>query len=400
MKTDLDRATALSDRLVAARQHHRRAEHALAVLLTELATEELFRPLGYVSLEDYAGSVLEISARHARELVRIGRALPGLPKLAATFAAGELDWTKARELVRVATEATEEAWLQRARDVPCRILERQVAARSLGQLPPDGDGPHELAPERRGLHLKLESSDYDMVRAAISALRFDLDADADEMEDGDLLARIVQQWTLLRSSETDRMTTGERYRITIELCPDCTSKQLAEVSDTVVAEAVCDAEIVELRPGPTEGHVTRTIPPAIRTKVLGRAKWRCEVPNCRNRLALDIHHVRPRAMGGTHDPAGLVCLCDGHHRAVHRGYLAVKRGADGRVMVRRAGDRTHVGRPGMGSEERRNGGARDTLPLSGRHPGNPRTGVEPRTPGDSNATSPGSRDLARGAAAS
>ena len=149
MKTDLDRATALSERLVAARRHHRRAEHSLAVLLTELATEELFRPLGYVSLEDYAGSVLEISARHARELVRIGRALPGLPKLAATFAAGELDWTKARELVRVATEATEEAWLQRARDVPCRILERQVAARSLGQLPPEGNGPHELAPERR-----------------------------------------------------------------------------------------------------------------------------------------------------------------------------------------------------------------------------------------------------------
>ena len=78
-----------------------------------------------------------------------------------------------------------------------------------------------------------------------------------------------------------------------------------------------------LRPGagPCDPHH----PPATWRLVPGRAGYRCEVPGCRNRMRLDVHHVHAREFGGTHDPRGLVCLCDGHHRAVHRGDLAVER---------------------------------------------------------------------------
>ena len=192
-------------------------------------------------MEEYASIVLDLTARQARDLLPIGKALPGLPKLEATLAAGHLDWTTARELVRVLVPETEAAWIERAKSVPSRMLELQVASRHKGQLPP------------------------------------------------------------------------------------------------IAAEMGCDAEIVDLRPGLTAGHVTRTIPPAVRRRVLGRAKGRCEVPQCRNKLHLDVHHIHPRVLGGTHDPAQLVCICHGHHRAVHRGYLAVERRSDGTVEVRRAG---------------------------------------------------------------
>ena len=218
-----------------------------------------------------------------------------------------------------------------------------------GGLPPDPEEMDRLAPERRLFSVRMEASDYDTLRAAIAALRLDLTATEEELEDGDLLGRIVEHWLHMRTEAAG--SSGERYRVTIEHCPTCRQSQLpdAEVSDTVQAEAACDAEIVELRPGPRQGHVTRTIPPATRRLVLGRAKWRCEVPDCRNRLLLDIHHIQGRATGGTHDPGGLVCICDGHHRAVHRGYLAIERDKAGSVRVRRA---THVGR---------NSGSRATL---------------------------------------
>jgi hypothetical protein len=337
MNTDLERAHALSERLVAARADQRRAEHALAVLLAELVADQLFRPLGYASVEEFAADRLDLTARQTRDLVRIGRVLPRLPRLDAALAAGELDWTKALELVRGTTDTTEAAWIQRAKEVPSRVLERLVAARSRGESPPEADDPAGLAPALRTLVARMESADYDMVRVALAAMRADLDADTDALGDGDLLARIVEQWLHDRKERADDVTSPgyERYRITIEHCAKCGGNQLAdaEVSDTVIDEARCDAEVVDLRPGPKQGHVSRTIPPATRRLVMARAKWRCEVPDCRSRLWLDIHHLTLRSEGGTHDPRGLVCLCSGHHRSVHRGYLGVDRAQDGSVRV-------------------------------------------------------------------
>ena len=65
----------------------------------------------------------------------MGRRLPDLPYVSATLEAGNLDWTKARELVRVVTPETEEAWVQRATTVSCRVLEVEVANASVGAPP-------------------------------------------------------------------------------------------------------------------------------------------------------------------------------------------------------------------------------------------------------------------------
>ena len=338
MNPELELALALSERLVAARCSQRRAEFELAVLLAELVAGEHFRPLGYASMEEYASIVLDLTARQARDLLRIGKALPGLPKLQATLAAGQLDWTKARELVRVLVSDTEDAWIERAKSVPSRILELQVASRHKGQLPPTGDEPTG-EDQLRHFSVKLESADYDLVRTCLAEARMDVDLNPEELDDGDLTATIFREWLTMREGRA-AVASDSRYRVTVELCPSCAAAHVgsAAVSETIAAEMTCDAELVDLRPGPTAGRVTRTIPPAVRRKVLGRAKGRCEVPQCRNKLHLDVHHVHARALGGTHDPAKLVCLCDGHHRAVHRGYLALERRADGTIEVRRAGD--------------------------------------------------------------
>src|SRR5688572_32548369 len=48
----------------------------------------------------------------AREKVRVARALPGLPRIKQAFAAGEISYSKVRELTRVATPETEERLLK------------------------------------------------------------------------------------------------------------------------------------------------------------------------------------------------------------------------------------------------------------------------------------------------
>ena len=78
-----------------------------------------------------------------------------------------------------------------------------------------------------------------------------------------------------------------------------------------------------------------TIPPAVRRRVLERDQHRCQIPGCRHTLDLDVHHILPRADGGTHDPRCLITLCGAHHRAVHAGRLLLS-GSAGALGVRHA----------------------------------------------------------------
>ncbi|MCA9607262.1 MAG: HNH endonuclease [Myxococcales bacterium] len=54
-----------------------------------------------------------------------------------------------------------------------------------------------------------------------------------------------------------------------------------------------------------------------------RHSGHCGAPGCSSSAFTHVHHVTPRADGGTHDPEELVLLCDAHHWAVHDGALLV-----------------------------------------------------------------------------
>lgn len=328
-----DEAKALHQTLLANRRAHHQAEHQLAVRLAELADRRLYTELGYASVFDYADQALDLPRRQARDLIRIGRHLPELPELAQSMAEGRLGWTKAREIVTVATAETEAAWVARAVEVPSRVLERQVAQARVGELPPEGTEP-ERGPERRRVVFEMQAADLEVLRQALGLMRSQSGLDAAEVEDGVLLAELARQF-LHHQAEPGDPPTGERYRIVIESCPDCgdTHAPLDDTSDTVASEAACDAEVVDMRPGPSQARSTRVIAPLLRKKLLNRAKWRCEVPGCCGRLWLDVHHLRARADGGGNEPRNLIVLCSGHHRALHAGGLAVERVRNGAIVV-------------------------------------------------------------------
>ncbi len=117
----------------------------------------------------------------------------------------------------------------------------------------------------------------------------------------------------------------------------------ADVSETIAAEAACDAEIIDMQPGTNKGRATPTIPPVLRRKVLHRAGWKCEVPDCRNRVWVDVHHSEPWVECRTHDFAKLIVVCGAHHRAIDNGFLSVSVRPDGCVAVEHADGRHSVG---------------------------------------------------------
>jgi len=73
-----------------------------------------------------------------------------------------------------------------------------------------------------------------------------------------------------------------------------------------------------VRPTGRRGLEDRKALDLVRPVVMERAGGRCE--RCLRVRRLDVHHLRSRAQGGTHEASNLVALCsgpDGCHGQVH-----------------------------------------------------------------------------------
>jgi hypothetical protein len=64
------------------------------------------------------------------------------------------------------------------------------------------------------------------------------------------------------------------------------------------------------------------LPTKTRLILLTESGYRCAVPNCRNILALDMHHIWEVSAGGGDDPTNLIPLCPTCHALYHRGTIS------------------------------------------------------------------------------
>jgi hypothetical protein len=107
--------------LVAARGPLRRA---LAVVSGQLVRARSWERLGFARLRDYAVERAGHSARSLQDLARVDADLARPPRVEAALMEGELTWTKARLLCRVACADDEALWVSFAREKTARALPR------------------------------------------------------------------------------------------------------------------------------------------------------------------------------------------------------------------------------------------------------------------------------------
>ncbi|MFO7655055.1 MAG: HNH endonuclease [Candidatus Krumholzibacteriia bacterium] len=112
--------------LVAALDRLGRAEGQVVLLFAEVHRRRLYRVLGYPSIHDYAERALGLSRSRTYRFLRLAEDLERLPRLRAAVAAGEIGWTKAREVARVASARNESRWIDEARRCGRRELIRRV----------------------------------------------------------------------------------------------------------------------------------------------------------------------------------------------------------------------------------------------------------------------------------
>ena len=102
------------------------AEKNAVLWFAEVLSRRLYRTLGYASMHQYAAEVLAFSPSKTSQFIRLAGAFEELPELKRSVESGEIGWTKAREVAKVATARTEQEWVAKAKQSSRRELEQQV----------------------------------------------------------------------------------------------------------------------------------------------------------------------------------------------------------------------------------------------------------------------------------
>lgn len=114
-------------------------ELRLARLLARLQKNSGYLELGFARLSDYVTERLGITVRRMQALLQMDGRLQDLPRTSEAFARGRISSSQLRLLLRVVTQETETAWLEKAARLNVRLLEREVTAAPAA--PPEGGGP-------------------------------------------------------------------------------------------------------------------------------------------------------------------------------------------------------------------------------------------------------------------
>ncbi|HZO12975.1 MAG TPA: hypothetical protein VFB62_06945 [Polyangiaceae bacterium] len=279
-----------------------------------------------------------MSVRKTRERLRVGRALRELPGIERAFVAGAVSYSRVREVTRVAAPDTEVQWLELARQLPMRKLERRVA--EAGGRPRQDERTDEPAdvgwtsPETLEVRLHLRAETWALLQRAMEGARR-LSESETLLSDGEALEAVARD-ALAHQSESE--TTDVRRTVVLYECRTCERTELEtgagaiELPDGVAAALGCGARVRDLR---TEGRIVKrggSIPAAVARAVRLRDRDRCRVPGCNRRRYIEIHHNEHRSHGGEHSRHNCCCLCSTHHGHTHVGDLRIEGNAEAELL--------------------------------------------------------------------
>ena len=282
---------------------------------------QIWKRTGHSSMLAYLESLFGYTPKTADDRLRVARRLEALPLLTDALADGELPYSAVKELVRVATPGTENAWREAARGKVVHQIEQLVSGHHRGDLPTDPVDPTIVLQK---LLLELLPETYARFRETHA--RFN-EAAGERLDYDRFISALCE--AAIAGLGGDVEPRRAKYQIALRVCPQCQRGTqdgagiVVPVLPSTVARAECDAQRVgDLDPETGElARTTQDIPPKTREYVMIRDSHRCQTPGCRSALHLEAHHIVHREDGGSNDPSNIAILCSGCHQRHHEGAL-------------------------------------------------------------------------------
>ena len=288
--------------------------------LLEAEETRLYRRLGYTSMLIYMERELHYGPHAANERLRVARALIELPLIAELFGEGELCFSAVRELTRVATPATEEAFLRKAQGKTAHQVQQIVAGLKPGDSPDAKPDPRRI---KHRIVIEVSAETYAAWRRTRAALD---DERGERMSDDEVVQTLCRAATETRSTTEVPRPAVQTAVTTCKACKQSFIEGAGEalpIDQTTAERLTCDAEYIGDLESDELTRVTSTVPAAIRRKVFHRDHFACVVPGCRSTRFLELHHLRHREDGGDHSTANCCVTCFGCHQRHHEGRLLI-----------------------------------------------------------------------------
>jgi 5-methylcytosine-specific restriction endonuclease McrA len=261
---------------------YKNQEAQLIDRLQEVDAQKVYEHLGVTSLFSYCVEILKLSEDRAYALIRVARKSLEVPELKAAVSQGELSVAAAKRIAAVITPENKAEWIEKAKELKQRELDKAIA---------------DIAPATKVTErVRPITSDLFEFRCPISKT-----TEAKARRVKEVLAQMKQR----------NVPMGEALEAVFEA--------FLEKHDPVrKAERA-----VSRKPRQLVSKPVGVIPTQVRHEVNRLDGGQCTYVDprsgrCRNRQWLDLHHVRPKYLGGRHETANLITLCGAHHRLGHR----------------------------------------------------------------------------------
>jgi hypothetical protein len=265
-----------------------RTEGELLTLLIEMKTSGAILALGYSGIWDYCHRGLSLSEAQAFYFKSVAEASVKAPKLKEAVQTGEISLSLARRIAPVITQETQAHWIDLAKNLSQKELEREVQA-----VNPNCARPKEkIKPVDRKLsHLSvLINSDTENDLKNLQNLLSQKLGHAAALKD-------VIEWAV--------KTTKEKYS------PEEKAKRSKKRN--LVTQKVKLVSSLGRKP----------IPSSVKHEVVKREAFQCNFTSpqgvrCQTKRWLNFHHQQEVAKGGKNTPENLTFLCTSHHQFIHK----------------------------------------------------------------------------------
>lgn len=360
----------LEQDIISLASHINATEYEFLVLVREFDLRQGWKAYHFNNCADWLNMKCGIAPGTAREKIRVANALFDLTATAEAFQRGELSYSKARELTRIATPANEQKLLDYA--IPATALQVENHCRELRNVQrdvstADANTLHQRRCLTRSLHgdgsmsihIELPQESGDLVMKALELAMKELELAADEFEceqaheneqEGDtgatgesLFARqadaLVQMARgYLAGGKEKSSSSADHYQVMVHVDEEVLRQAPTESSKSdlpceTVRRLCCDSGLVVVTKNKNGDPLNvsrkhRVVQPPLRRALIARDKC-CRFPGCTHDRWLDAHHVEHWADGGETSLDNTVLLCSQHHRLLHEGGFQIKKGPEG-----------------------------------------------------------------------
>ena len=381
----------LEQDIISLSSHLNATEYEFLVLVREFDLRQGWKPYHFNNCAEWLNMKVGIAPGTAREKMRVANALFDLTATSEAFQKGELSYSKARALTRVATPHNEEKLLDHA--IPATALQVENHCREMRNVrrevsTVDVNRLHRQRYLSRSLHgdgsmtisVELPKESGDLVMKALEmALREleqpedtfegDQGASASVIEKGseeinekvhgkvhgkgngkgngrttdslpakqaDALVRMARGY--LSGGKEKNSSTADHYQVMVHVdeevlrnAPGESSK--SDLPSETIRRLCCDSGLVVVTKDEKGNPLNvsrkhRVVQPPLKRALLARDKC-CRFPGCTHEKWLDAHHVMHWADGGETSLDNTILLCSTHHRLLHEGGFRIRKDPGG-----------------------------------------------------------------------